>query len=164
MTIPPHYLIQTQSSIIATPEAFPAAWCVREVIFREHIDAPWQMLMLDVCELRNGHLFGKMQYNKAWREHVKADMAVMINITNIGDPVSCRRERDRRLSTMDPKPYGNSVHTITTHRRAMIVCSNGQIYANQMAAAVALGLNQGQISRHLRGELKHVKGITFKYL
>jgi len=48
-------------------------------------------------------------------------------------------------------------------RTYVLFChTNGKHYPNQVAASLDLGISQGNLSRHLRGELSNVKGYRFE--
>lgn len=43
-----------------------------------------------------------------------------------------------------------------------IIRNDGRVFSSQHAAARLLGVNQGAISAHLAGKVKHVRGYTFQ--
>lgn len=51
------------------------------------------------------------------------------------------------------------------HPGNIVKCvETGEIFASQQRASEALGISASNLSRHLRGDMPHVKGLTFEGL
>ena len=56
-----------------------------------------------------------------------------------------------------------SLHYKNPKTRVSVRClENGKIYDSQLEAAIDLDIKSGNISRQIRGEIKHVKGYHFE--
>jgi len=141
---------------------FPTAWCVAEYSVIDDTGAlPPTIMMIMAVKLRDAFTFADVGRNSEWRKCVTPQHAVMVRVFMIGDRATCQTEANRRVMASKPRPRCNMYGFDSFSHVRTLLCSNGEEYANQVEAARALNLHQGAISRHLKGELRAVKGYTF---
>lgn len=97
--------------------------------------------------------------NSEWIKHMVVDRPVIAEIVMAGTQQDCIIYASRLIG--QTQPHCNKHGFAMTAGTSRLQCSNGQIYENQSAAALALGVAQSAISKHLKGELRAVKGYTF---
>jgi hypothetical protein len=155
---------QTVFNATALAGDFPSAWCVAEYSVIDQTGAlPPVSMIITATKLRDVFTFAEVSRNSEWRKCVTAEHAVLVTVTLIGDRPTCQREANRAVMARNPRPRCNMYGFNSFSLARPILCSNGETYQNQAEAARILDLNQGAISRHLKGELRSVKGYTFIY-
>jgi hypothetical protein len=140
-------------------------WCVYDVIMHTNPDpaAPPEIIYVDCCKLSQLFTLAKAQGNSEFARMTKGNVPGVIRLLKItDDQAEGNREAFRLIRQSNPRCNLHG-YNMTGQKGRPLVCNNGQIYGNQSEAAKALGISQGAISRHLRGELKQVNGFRFEY-
>lgn len=97
--------------------------------------------------------------NSEWIKYMAIDRPVIAEIVMTGTQQECVIYASKLAG--QTQPHCNRYGFVLTAKTSRLLCSNGQTYENQTDASQALGLAQSAISKHLRGELVAVKGLTF---
>lgn len=133
-------------------------WCVYE----HHV--PPAIIFVHVCRLTDVFMMREARQNSEWNEIFPHSGALTIHITHI---VETQEEAGKialkRLRSLPMMPRCNLVGYNMRGSTRALECSNGCEYRSQSHAAKALGLSQGNLSRHMRGELAAVRGLKFWY-
>lgn len=129
------------------------------------VDAPHGKRLIYIlgCKLSVVTSLAEPARNSEWNKIVSDATYLYINVCFIGEKFAALREASNRVRALSPRPHCNARGYSLNNVSRPIVCSNGITYPSQIEAARALGINQGQLSRHLSGELQHVKCLTFAY-
>lgn len=97
--------------------------------------------------------------NTEWhkvRENVGSAMLLAI-----GTKEECERECSRVIAQRTTRPpHCNANGAVTNRIRCL---ETGQLFHNAAEAVRVMGLNQGNLSKHLRGKLASVGGFKFEY-
>lgn len=142
--------------ISATPSQFAAGlWCT----YDHHINGGH--VFTGFCRLNDVFTLNDARQNSAWQTATASDQPLTVSVVALGTKQEMMRTAAHRVKTM--RPYAN-IHGLN-HRgfQRKISCSNGQTYQSQIEAAQILGISQSQISRHMNGEFRHVRGLVFKW-
>lgn len=139
-------------------------WCVYEHWLHDP-DAPdgRTLIFVSACKLTDVFTLIDGKANSEWNRLVTDRSYLFIRIVFTGERVACQREAANHARRQSPYPRCNLAGFNMHGANRPILCSNGVTYSGQTEAAQALGLNQGQISLHLRGQVATVKGYTFTY-
>ena len=118
---------------------------------------PDASLFVASCKLSEALSFGPPSRNSYWQQAYRAGMPVLITIHSTGSEQDCMIAASRVVAAKRP------ICNLRGHTGGTaITCVNtGQVFRTQSEAAHTLGLNQSNISQHLRGRIPHVKGYTF---
>ena len=135
----------------------PSAWCAVDYWVNG------KSVFITATMLRDAFTMAYAQRNSEWRNVVDLDATVTVIILTIGTQNDCIDYANETLFKRDVKPHCNAKGHDQATRARRIACNNGEVYESQLAACRALGLNQGAVSRQLRGELRSVKGYVFCY-
>lgn len=133
-------------------------WCAYE----HHV--PPQIVYVNTCKLTDLFKLADARDNSEWFKMFANGGGIMIHLLLITDSRHRAVETAiARAKSLTPMPRCN-LHgwNMKTSARP-ILCSNGKTYSTQREAADELKLDQGNLSKHLRGELKTVGGYTFAY-
>lgn len=150
------------ATLVGNVEEMPFAWCVYEHTIHAPGHDKTDVVYVSWCRLAEvyGLLYAKR--NSEWASLTATPGTyVYVRIVATGTEADCRNEAMKRATTLRPRPVCNLKGIDTTLVKRRIACSNGQTYASQTEAARILSLPQGMLSRHLSGQLKHVKGLKF---
>ncbi len=140
-------------------------WCVYDVIMNLSGDPtkPPEIIYVDCCKLSQLFTLAKAQSNSEFARLARGNAPAMIRVLKItDDQAEGNREAFRIIRQTNPHCNVHG-YNMTGQKGRPLLCNNGQLYANQSEAAKALGISQGAISRHLRGDLKAVNGFRFEY-
>jgi hypothetical protein len=133
-------------------------WCAYEHHCPPHI------IYVNACKLIDVFKLAEARDNSEWFRMFANGGAMMIHLLLITDSrhraVETAIARAKSLPTM-PRCNLHGWNMKTAARP--ILCSNGKTYSTQREAADDLHLDQGNLSKHLRGKLKNVGGYTFAY-
>jgi hypothetical protein len=138
-----------------------ATHCVVEYQVTDTIHPPVCMLITH-CRLADAFNMAIPRRNSEWLRSVDGNHGVLVIIHAVGERIECMKEASR-LSVLH-QPRCNVYGYDKRGQRGVIACSNGQTYRTQMEAAEALGIDQGAISRVLRGAARSTSGLTFSYV
>jgi len=143
-------------SIQATASQLAAGlWCV----YDHHING--DHIYTGCCRIDAVYVMTEARNNTAWQTVTASDQPITISIVALGNKIDMMRQSAARIR--ERRPYCNINGFNAKGAQKRIKCSNGVTYNSQLDAAKALGINQSQISRHLRGEFTHVKGLQFTW-
>lgn len=126
--------------------------------------------LLSPGEIASGHLYvtlyakGKTLNKRIHRLVAEAFIEKPSNEHNDVHHINyCKTDnRVENLSWMLPSEH-RSLHHKNPKTRVSVRClENGKIYDSQLEAAIDLDIKSGNISRQIRGEIKHVKGYHFE--
>ncbi len=141
-------------------------WAVYQVIVRWNDDPAIlpETIFIDCCKLNAIFGFARAQQNTDFLAIARSGIGCALNILHITeDKNEANRETFKLVKQLNPRCNLRG-YNLAGNTGRPIMCSNGQTYANQSEAALSLGLSQGAISRHMKGELKHVKHFRFEYV
>lgn len=157
---------QEHSFTVGTPTTFTDDWCVYEHYIRSNDPTgaqPPTLIYIGACRLRDVFKLTDAGRNSEWRKIVTPETPLMISIVETGGRIEMQRSVGNRCRQLPSFPRCNLFGHDAFGIQKAIVCSNGKTYASQIEAARSLNLDQGAISKHMRGELRTVKGFTFAY-
>lgn len=139
-------------------------WCAYEHLVSFAVGQPPEVIMVGACKLADVHRLIDGARNSEWQSIFRGGGSVMVRIIATGhDQAEIQRHAMAHMRAMDPMPRCNLKGYSTKGTSQRIEClTNGIVYESQKAAADALTLSGSAISRHLRGDLKHVGGYTFR--
>lgn len=154
-----------QSVVMADFTTFDKQWCVYEHHLHEPGEETLKVIYVGACKLANVYALADAMRNTHWAtlKHTRPGSFLYVKVIMTGERVECMNASVKHILSHNPRPVCNQYGRDTSGWIRPILCSNGQEYATQQEAALALGLNQGQISQHLAGNVKSVKGFTFAY-
>lgn len=156
-------LINAQSLVVDHMDSFYERWCVYEhIIFNDETQQD-ETIYIGHCVLRDLFIFSDARNNSKWQEIVSPKTVLTIKLLNIGDRADCANERSRLAMYHRPICNVQGMDTIGLSMR--VTCNEtGDSWANQQECALALGINQGQLSNHLSGRrgYKTIRGKTFR--
>lgn len=153
---------QSQNIIIGQRSEFnDATYCVVEYQLNALPNPPICMMIVS-CPLDHAFRFIVPERNSEWKRVVTPEHGILITIHAIGLKMDC--DREARNMTAAKQPRCNLYGVDTRYQRKHIRCSNGEVYQTQQEAATALGIDQGAVSRVLRGAARSAKGYKFTYV
>lgn len=152
---------QTTSDLTDVALKMAHQWCVYEHHLHNPDDGSASLIFISWCKLTDAYTLADAARNSEWARLVKPSSWLTVRIIQTGNEIDCRNHAMAHMRALQPMPICNLKGIDTTLIARRIGCSNGQEYETQTAAAKALGIPQGMLSRHLKGDLKHVKGLTF---
>lgn len=155
--------LQQQCVAVATVAEFSKAWCVVEYMITDGHGGPPEPMLITACRLVDAYTFADANRNSEWRKYATPAHGAVAQVHAIGTRQECQQHATKMIMGRNPRPRGNVYGFNSFSLARPLECSNGQEYPNQAEAARMLNLNQGAISRHLKGELRTVKGYTFTY-
>lgn len=141
-------------------------WCVYEHLAQLEAAKPPVVVLVGACKLHDLTRLTDGRRNSEWLRLFANGGSVMIRIVATTDiPVEARALAATHMRTYDPMPRCN-LHGYSTKNSSTSIReeTTGQVYSSQSAAGAALGISGSAISRHLRGDLKHVGGYVFRYV
>lgn len=157
-------VIQPKNSMVVDVHGTNALWCSYE---HWAVLTPGEKSMciyIGCCKLTDLFRMKDPRTNSYWTKLFKNGGSVEVRVLATSESQSDMVKHSiRTLRGYHPKPVCN-IHGISmrsSHRK--LLCSNGQTYKNQQDAAIALGIQQTSISRHLQGKVGSVQGYTFAY-
>lgn len=125
---------------------------------------PPEIILVGACKLIDVYRLTDGKTNSDWATLFANGGSVMVRIIAVGDDgqemTRFAMKHARSLPTM---PRCNLRGYNVRGASRPVTCSNGKTYDSQKAASDELGISQSAISRHLRGELRHVGGFVFQY-
>lgn len=127
-------------------------WCVYEV---------WQLetrLFIGADKFTDIGFLKGPRNNTYFNSVAKPTDVLLMRIIRTGEKIAMVKLANELNFKHHPPCH---THGLIQMQYTAIVCSNGETYPSQSAAAEALSLNQSAISKHMRGMLKHVGGYTF---
>ena len=144
-------------------DQFAKSWCVVEYMVADGTPTPPVVVFITATKLSDAFSFSEATRNSEWRRIIRPEYNVAVMITAVGSKAECQIEANKRVMATIPRPRCNlhGYNAFATTRA--LICSNGQEYESQSDAAKQLGINQGAISRQLKGELNSVAGYVFTY-
>jgi hypothetical protein len=101
--------------------------------------------------------------NTEWGKMVTADTYLYVRVIAFGERMDCVRAMSSEVNKRVPRPVCNLKGYNMTGLGRRVLCSNGQVYDSQGAAAKALSIPQGSISRNINGMARHAHGYTFSW-
>lgn len=151
------------ASIVIDAQNGNHQWCVYEhhVVLEE--GAPPTMILVGACKLNEVFNMTDGKTNSEWAKVFANGGKLLLRIVAVADdkPEAVRHAQG---IMRDKQPICNlRGFDLKTQRNAIKCLTNGRRYNSQSEAANDLGINQGQLSRHLRGTGKHVNGFVFAY-
>jgi hypothetical protein len=139
-------------------------WCVYEHWITVTAGEPPELIYVGACRLSEVFDMRQAKNNSDWTAIMAVDREIMLTIImTTPDQREAMNASIRHTKTRPTMPRCNLHGFNMFGQSRRLLCSNGEQYENQTIAARTLGLNQGAISRHLKGELQSVKGYTFTY-
>lgn len=136
-------------------------WCVYELRVPGPEIAP---IYVNACKLKDVFHLKDAHDNSEWVRMYKDGGAIMIHIIAVSDDRNeAMRAAIEHCKSYNPMPRCNLHGYNLKSVNRPILCSNGVTYSTQAEASTALGVNQGNISRCLRGQLRTVGGYSFTY-
>lgn len=156
---------QTNCVIAATGSTMHGPWVVAEYNVLHPSGAyPPQCIMVLACTWPDALTMRVAMANSELRRMVTSETMLTMVIRATGDKGDCMAYASRIIANMPARPYCNEHgHNVLALGRR-IGCSNGETYANQSAAARALGIAQSSISQCLAGKARTVGGWEFWYV
>ena len=154
----------TPMTISGTLESHRKAWCMYEHHVPSRPGEPPMHIYTGACLLRDVFAAPDAKRNTEWIKLVNPELTpVMLVITAIG--TISEMLNARAIATRDKPTHCNRYGRDLSTTNRVLKCSNGQTYHSQQHAADELGLNQSQLSKHLRRLPGHksIKGYTFSY-
>jgi hypothetical protein len=139
-------------------------WCVYEHWLVIKPGEPPQIIYVGACRLPEVFDMRNARNNSDWSAIFQVDREIMLSIImTTPDQREAMNFSIRHAKGLPEMPRCNLHGFNMFGQSRRLLCSNGQEYTNQTEAAKVLGLNQGAISRHLKGHLQSVKGLVFTY-
>lgn len=131
----------------------------------EHVLADGKVIFINLCRLTEVFTLKQARDNSEWRKLFANGGGMFINIIHTtNDEIEGRNFASKRIAELGYRPHCNLYgHDLRVHNRR-IRCSNGEIYNSQSDAARALGLHQGNLSKHMKGFSKTIGGYWFEYV
>jgi len=110
-------------------------------------------------------VLSEMQRCKEWANYPN-DQEWSIVIKYTGAKVECNNQRGRMLRDLPQMPIFNRMMSLRPSHKTIMCNEDGRTYPSQAATAAAYGLNQGNLSKHLRGThgINSVGGRTFQFV
>ncbi len=155
---------QPSSLTIVTPQGCADDWCLFEHSIIVNQGEPPQVIYVGTCRLRDVYKLIEARRNSEWRRIVTDRTPLFLRILQTGDKGEMIRASASQVRTYPAFPRCNLVGHDAFAMTKALICSNGETYKSQADAADSLGVSQSAISRHLRGEVRHVRGYTFAYV
>lgn len=139
-------------------------WCVYEHLVSFAVGQPPEVIMVGACKLPDVHRLIDGARNSEWQKIFRGGGSVMVRVVATGtDQVEVQRHAMAHMRSYPNLPRCNLKGFSTKGTSQRIECvQNGVIYDSQKDACMALGLHTSAVSRHMRGDLKHVGGYTFR--
>lgn len=158
------YLPQNGASIIVDPNHHHETWAVYEHWWY-NTEGDDQLVYVNACKLADIIHMREARNNSHWLKWFDGSgrMLRIVIVATYTDMIEAQRAAMNHIKKFDPIPPCNLYGSTISYAGRPIMCSNGQEYATQSDAATALGLSQSNLSEHLRGRRKSVKGYTFQY-
>lgn len=157
-------MIKQDSNVIIDTAIGVDHWAAFEVHATLTEGAPPEIIYVNACKLHDVYKLTQARINSEFARMFANGGMVMVHIIATGND---RREiieyALRHQKSLPLPPRCNVVGHLMTQAHRIIICSNGKEYKSQTDAALALGVAQSAISRHLRGDLATVKGYTLSY-
>lgn len=167
MTTPPalpdNLTPQSSCTLTDLVSRFNAQWCVYEHHLHNPETGEAELIYIDACSLTNVYQLREARANTEWQRIVTPNSWLYVKVIWTGPRADCLKEAHRHKNSLPAVPRCNKYGYSTVGQQRQVECSNGIQYENQLDASLKLGINQGQLSRHLSGQLKHVRGLTFRY-
>lgn len=153
------------AAVIIDVGALGDTWCAFEHLAVLEPGRPPEVIMVGACPLVDVFRLREGRENSEWAKMFRNGGHLMIRIVHTeADRSAVRRFALEHSRKFDPMPRCNVKGFRVSHRHQPIKCEQtGKRYKTQKQAADDLGLTQSAISRHMKGELAHVKGFVFRY-
>jgi hypothetical protein len=151
-------------TLSGTIEQHRKLWCMYTHSVAGAPGEPPVTVYVGACLLRDVFTAPDARRNSEWLKTVQPDSTVlMLSVMATGDMSEMLNKK--AVMVRDMSPICNRIGRDVTTMARMLTCSNGKTYRSQQDAADELGINQSQLSKHLRGVAgyKSVKGYTFRY-
>lgn len=134
-------------------------WCAYE----HH--SPPHVVYVNACRLVDVFKMREARDNSEWLRMFANGGGIVLHFLCITDDRNeAMRVAIERCKSLPTMPRCN-LHGYNMHKAPRkIICSNGATYKSQNEAAKLLNISQGNLSKHLRGELTSVSGYTFAYV
>ena len=84
-------------------------------------------------------------------------------VATCDDAIEARNYAVSHIQRLGKAPICNARGVNLKNCKRGLIASNGERYDSQGHAAMALGVTQGAISRHLNGHMRTVGGISLRY-
>ena len=158
-------LIKQDGSLILPTDKAWQLYCAWEHLCYFEADQPPVVIMVGACKLTDAYKMLDGRRNSEWMRLFKAGGTVMVKIIATGpDRTSCVKFAMDHMRKMNPMPRCNLMGFSNKGVARRVEClTNGEIYDSQTHAATALGISNVQISKHLKGDCKHVNKYVFRY-
>ena len=122
-----------------------------------------QIIFVNVCSLVDVHKLTDARINTEWARIFTGGGSVGVRVLATGMDRRALLHWARQYMDRIGTPRCNEMGYNRFNQLQQIRCvNNGKVYNSQNEAAEDLGLSQGAISRHLRGQLSRVKGHIFE--
>lgn len=158
--------MQTQDTgmLVMPLEAAHDEWCTYEISKAINQGEIPQAIYIGAERLGDLYYLRKLRTNTDFiRIAPQGPQLLGVRILATGTKIEMLNYATRLITTLQPQPRCNLFGASLQAATRPLLCSNGKTYTSQLDAAQSLGLNQSNISQHLRGKLKSVKGYTFAY-
>lgn len=155
---------QDNCSIIVNVKNVLSQWCVYEHWATLRAGDPPTCVMVGTSKLIDVYKLLEGRVNSEWARIFAGGGHVMVRIVktaeNRREAMALAVAQSRKY---DPLPLCNRNGFALYGGMRRIVSSTGEVFATQREAANALGVSGPTISRHLSGELNHVRGVVLNY-
>lgn len=156
-------MIKTDSSLIIDTTNPGQQWCAYEHLATFEAGAPPQVIFVNACKLADVYRLVDANRNSEWRRIFGKGGHIMVRIIAIGEQAEVTKFAIAHMRSLTPMPMCNLKGYTTKGTAQRIECiTNGVTYGSQKEAADTLGISGSAISRHLRGDLKHVGTYVFR--
>lgn len=138
-------------------------WCTWEhhAVLAE--GEPPTVIMVGACKLSEVYNMSAAKANSEWKRIFARGGKVMVRIVATGpDKHHCYVHATKLMKQYAPVCNLNG-HNLKHTRKSIRCINNGRVYNTQAEAARDLGLDQGSVSKHMRGMAHTVQGFMFEY-
>lgn len=141
-------------------------WCVYEHHVQMSEGAPPEIILVGFCRLFDVYRLNDGRANSEWAGLFSNGGHVLVRvIATTLDRAEAVNFAGRHARSLEPMPRCNlRGFSMKGSSRPIRDMTTNKVYDSQKDAADELGISQSAISRHLRGDLKHVAGHVFCYL
>ena len=146
-------------TIALTREQVAHDFCVYQHLMAPGDGQPPVIIYIGVCRVRDVLNAPDASVNTEWLKYVRGDTPLLLTVTHSGAETDCYRQRAEDVRRH--RPHCNVHGTMLTTRSVPVLRSDGVEFANQTAAADALGVAPDRISKALKHPGRRVKGYTF---
>lgn len=157
-------LIPVDTSLVLDTRRVNSYFAVVEHLAAMSPGQPPQIIYVGCERLVDVYKMINARQNTEWARIYQSGGSVMVRIIALADErAEATRYAILHIRAMEAMPRCNNIGSTIRMIGRPVTCSNGETYTSQKHAADVLGLSQSSVSRHMRGDLSHVRGYTFKY-